>query len=154
MMPVMALELEATVKIETNCVDLGETSLLTLDGPLSQEQESWIKDAEDWIVLDNEDETNGISLNYPLNELRRIEDVLSSIGRMSSGGSSNGESTTEVYREQLTPELEKVTKSLVQFRRTLELCRKRERESIIRQRRVDGDPTFLGWSSTPLNTSM
>ena len=154
-----------------------ESTFSNFGSPLERDQQTWLEGAEDWNFSDDGKEGSVKSLDLTRkteinNELRarskslsNILEVLNSLGRAAtelsnsmegilSEGSNEGDRITETCEAQLTSKLVQVTARLEGFRRTQELWRRREREDIIRRRRVEGDPDFIGWSATPLNSSL
>ena len=158
-------------------IDQSESVMSAFEGPHERDQQSWLENAEDWDYSD--EEKDGSVKSSRLNgreetdndmrprsrSLENVLDALNSLGRaatelsnsmegMLNERSNEEDRVTEACNDQIAPRLIQVTARLEEFRKTQELWRKREREDMIRRRRADSDPDFLGWSSTPLNSSL
>ena len=150
-------------------VDQDGSILSVFDSPLERDQRTWLENAENWtfsdevndgsvksLELDRRKEcvTNMRSRSKSLND---ILDALNIFGKAASEPSIPMEEvSSEVSTEgdQDEPKLVQVTARLEEFRKTQELWRKREREEMVRRRRVNSAPDFLGWSPGPLNSSL
>ena len=148
-----------------------------LESSLSHDHQSWLDRARLWDYSGEEkgeseksldlngvesDKTDGgVQSSHNDNEPEVVSglgqaarELSNSLEGLLSDGGCEKSQVTEVCTEKLTTQLKQVTERLENFRKTQELWRKRERENLIQDRRMTSDPNFIGWSSTPLNTSL